>query len=171
MRLCQCRYDDDIGVEEYLPRTPGHMDDINAVCITPDGESVVSVSSDRTIKVWDKDGEEGRCISENFGVITDVDVSPDGESIVTSFWGKKTAVWDRDSGEMEATMVDSGVVLSCIFHPDGKRILTGCQDTTIKVHERRTLPHRLFNRTLMRCYGPRITGVHQCRQMFPLGSW
>ena len=60
------------------------------VSITPDGENVISVSSDRTIKVWSKDGKEGRCITENNGVITDVDVSPDGESIVTSFWGKKT---------------------------------------------------------------------------------
>src|ERR1043166_5022872 len=42
---------------QELRTLAGHSDSVNGVAVTADGRRAVSASSDRTLKIWDLDGE------------------------------------------------------------------------------------------------------------------
>jgi WD40 repeat protein len=68
----------------------GHTDEVNAVAFSPDGTWLVSVSCDRTLRIWD--AATGKPISEPLMGHTDwvwaIAVSPDGTRLVSGSWDK-----------------------------------------------------------------------------------
>jgi DNA-binding beta-propeller fold protein YncE len=110
----------------------------DSVAFSPDGERILTGSSDNTAKVWDaQSGKELLGLIGHSGSVHSVAFSPDGTRIVTG--GDKTArVWDAQSGKELRTLKHLSFVNSVAFSPDGKRILTGSDDKTAKVWDART---------------------------------
>jgi RNA binding exosome subunit len=62
----------------------GHQEEVNSLAVTPDGKSVVSGSSDKTVKVWDlKTGIEILTFKGHKGYIRAVVATPDGKQVVS----------------------------------------------------------------------------------------
>jgi WD40 repeat protein len=62
----------------------GHESGIGDVAISPDGKRIVSVSADKTAKVWDMaNGAELTTLHVHDGMIGSVAFSPDGARIIT----------------------------------------------------------------------------------------
>jgi WD40 repeat protein len=52
---------------------------VNSLSFSPDGKSLASGSSDKTIRIWDpQNGQERTTLSGHSGGITNVVYSPDG---------------------------------------------------------------------------------------------
>ena len=63
----------------------GHLDQINAVVISPDGKTVMSASSDKTIRLWSI--ETGECIKvfkEHDRKVIGLSMSSDGQLVLTN---------------------------------------------------------------------------------------
>jgi WD40 repeat protein/serine/threonine protein kinase len=113
---------------------------------SPDGKRIVSLGSDKSLKLWDAvTGEEIRTFNrpipggldkaaDSWGV-NSLAFSPDGKRIVGDL-EDALKVWDAVTGEELLTLRGhTGRVTSVAFSPDGKRIVSAGRDATVRVWE------------------------------------
>src|SRR5207249_4758791 len=105
----------------------GHKEGIWSVAFSPNGERLVSASTDRTLIIWDvKTGTLLRTISGLMFPVLDVAFSPDGRQIASASenpllgYGVVT-LWDAQTGKEVVSLRDhSGLVHGIAFSPDGR---------------------------------------------------
>ena len=101
-------YDKEICIFKSLPHTAeeiktqeedilllkGHIDNINWAAFSHDGKNIVSVSKDKTIRVWDfLSGECIQVFHDDDDSIWFVDFTPDGRYIITISYYKTIKIW------------------------------------------------------------------------------
>ncbi len=114
---------------------------VKSVAFSPDGQHIVSGSTDRTIRVWNAMTGETAAGSFTLAGHTDyvflesVTLSPDGQHIVSGSSDGTIRVWNAMTGETAAGpfTVHTGPVFSVAFLPDGQHIVSGSADGTICV--------------------------------------
>ena len=82
-------------------RENGHSISVQSVTISPDGKTIVSGSSDETIKIWDI--QSGECLNTLYGhsySVESVAISPDGKTIVSGSGNGTIKIWDIKSGKL-----------------------------------------------------------------------
>jgi WD40 repeat protein len=125
----------------------GRSESVNSVAYSPDGQLLVSGSSDRTIKVWSYDGTFIKSLAIPYdpnAQLTDVRsaaVSPDGTLIAagveeytnqTEFGAVQ--IWRISDGQLVQNFTGySQVVNSVAFSPDGQYLASGSKDRSVKV--------------------------------------
>ncbi|MGK3963275.1 TIR domain-containing protein [Sorangium sp. So ce118] len=113
----------------------GHSAWVTSCALSPDGQRIVSASSDRTLKVWDL--ATGRLLSNLEGHsawVTACALSPDGQRIVSASSDRTLKVWDLATGRLLSTLEGhSAWVTTCALSPDGQRVVSASFDTTLKV--------------------------------------
>jgi WD40 repeat protein len=94
-----------------------HSEDLYSVAFSPDGSKIVSVSKDRTIRIWD------------LGAPRALKIAPP--------WPKLTPVLaclaDALGLLSEKTNAHGYSIRSVVFSPDGTKIVSGSYDGTIRV--------------------------------------
>jgi WD40 repeat protein len=126
--------------------TRTHSDGVNSVAISPDGQTIASASTDKTIKIWRlQDGQLLRTLTGHDGTVGSVAISPNGQSIVSASWDGTIKVWRLRDGELLRTLKNhafrSGItaqeidnrIFSVLITPDGETIVSGNADKTIKI--------------------------------------
>jgi tetratricopeptide (TPR) repeat protein len=112
-----------------------HHTVVNSAQFSPDGQRVVTASSDRTARVWD--AASGKPIGEpmeHTDAVYSAQFSPDGQRVVTASYDKTARLWDGASGKpIGEPMKHEDEVKSAQFSPDGQRVVTGSKDKTAQV--------------------------------------
>jgi len=123
----------------------GHTGEVTGCAVSPDGDSIVSASSDNTLKVWDAHTGAARLtLRGHTGEVTGCAVSPDGDSIVSASDDSTLKVWDAYTGEVRLTLRGhTDRVTGCAVSPDGDSIVSASWDKTLKVWDARTGEARL----------------------------
>ena len=76
---------------------------MNAVALAADGRTIVSGSTDNTIKVWDlKSGDCLRTLGGHSSSVYAVALAVDGRTIVSGSTDNTIKVWDLNVGRMPA---------------------------------------------------------------------
>ena len=119
----------------------GHSGEIwDGVAITPDGKTIVSGSSDKTLKVWDLD--TGHCRATLRGHTESVfglAITPDGKVMISSSGDKTLKVWDLETGKSLATLIGHlSSVWSVAVTRDGRTIISSSDDNTLKMWDLKT---------------------------------
>ncbi|ORY28890.1 WD40 repeat-like protein [Rhizoclosmatium globosum] len=126
-----------IGAEkEWSPFTLlGHSNNVRSVAFSPDSHTVVSGSSDNTVKLWSV--ETGECVKTllgHSGWVNSVAFSPDSKTVVAGSADKTVKLWSVETGECVKTFVGhSSSVVSATFSPDSKFVVSGSVDKTVKL--------------------------------------
>ena len=105
--------------------------------ICPDGQRIVTASSDTTARVWKaSDGQLLATLSGHTGYVEDAKFSPDGQRVVTASHDNTGRVWNASNGQLITTLSDPCSASHCVRHllPDGQRIVTASSDTTARVY-------------------------------------
>src|SRR5205807_2203673 len=99
------------------------------------GERIVSVSGDKTLRIWDAgSGQPLATLSGHQNPVTGCAWSPDGERIVSASWDNTLRIWEARSGQPLATLSGhQDSVSGCAWSPDGERILSASSDGTLAV--------------------------------------
>jgi WD40 repeat protein len=115
----------------------GHVDIINCCSCAPDGATVLSGSSDRTLKLWST--TTGQCLRTLYGHSEDVHscfFSPSGHEICSASYDGTMAMWAMDTGQTRGVLdTDStapGSRSRCACS-SGKCIVSGHVDGTVKM--------------------------------------
>src|SRR5208282_2130821 len=111
---------------------------------SPDGQRVVTASTDQTARVWD--AATGKALSEPMkhdGAVYSAQFSPDGQRVVTASTDQTARVWDAATGKaLSEPMKHDGWVNSAQFSPDGQRVVTASSDKTARVWDVLTITRK-----------------------------
>lgn len=113
----------------------GHADAVLCVAIAPDGQTIVSGSRDKTIKVWNLEtGTEIRTLQGHLDAVNAVAFSDRGNLIASGSSDKTISIWDLQTGESLRTLYGhSDNVDSVIFSPDGQTLASSSGNKIILI--------------------------------------
>ncbi len=118
----------------------GHTEEITSARFSPDGKKVVTVSADKTAKIWDAESGalladlKGHSAKVNFAIF-----SPDGKKIATASSDNNLKIWNTETGLLDTVLSGhKDEILSADFSPDGKKIITASSDGTARLWDAET---------------------------------
>ncbi|MBW4580621.1 MAG: hypothetical protein KME42_13740, partial [Tildeniella nuda ZEHNDER 1965/U140] len=95
------------------------------------GQTIATASGDKTVKLWNRQGQELQTLKGHSGDVLSVSFSPDGQTIATASWDKTVKLWNRQGQELQTLKGHSDYVYSVSFSPDGQTIATASWDSTV----------------------------------------
>ena len=102
---------------------------------TPDGQTLISASGDRTIRLWDvTTGKEKSRFPGHQAKIYSLALSPDGRTLASGGSDQIVRLWEIvSSQEIQQFQGHQGEVRSVSFSPDGRKVASGSEDQTVLV--------------------------------------
>lgn len=129
--------DGHLGQWAYAAPTPlrqmNHGGPVYAVAISRDGKTVVSGSTDQSVRIWDATtGQQRAQLSGHVGAVHSVCLSPDESLIVSSGADRTVRLWDAVGGKpLKQLAVLSETMYSVQMHPNGQIVAAGGADRQI----------------------------------------
>lgn len=132
-------YDADSGKELFL--LLGHTQGLHSLAFNSDGNRLITVSFDQTVKMWDltTNNELLTLSHPSGGPVYGVAFSPDGKWLVTTGQDKTARVWELASGKLIQTLEGhTDFVNSAAFSPDGVLLATSSADRSVTIWDTHT---------------------------------
>ncbi|MBD2168091.1 PQQ-binding-like beta-propeller repeat protein [Calothrix membranacea FACHB-236] len=113
----------------------GHSSFVNAIALTPDGQRVISGSSDNSLKVWNlQTGEELFTLKGHRKPISAIAVTPNGKQVISASRDNTLKVWNLETGnELFTLSGHSSLVNAIAVTPNGKQVISASWGNTLKV--------------------------------------
>ncbi|MBD2295218.1 DnaJ domain-containing protein [Anabaena sphaerica FACHB-251] len=105
--------------------------EVNTLVITPDGKTLISGSSDNTIKIWNLQTGELQCtFTQHSTAVLSIAIHLDGKTIASSSKDGIIKLWNLQTGEILETLSGMSPIT---FSPDGKILVSGGDGRIIKI--------------------------------------
>ena len=110
---------------------------VYSIAISADGQTLVSGGYDKTVRLWDKEGNFIREFQGHEEAVTSVAISEDGQTIVSGSDDKTVRLWDRKGKLIHTLRKHEDKVLSVAISADGQTIVSGGEDGTVRLWDRK----------------------------------
>ncbi|BBD60981.1 WD-40 repeat-containing protein [Nostoc sp. HK-01] len=110
-----------------------NKEEIQQLVFSPDGKTLASISKDKTIKLWNLNGNLLHTLEGHESKVTSVVFSPDGKTLASSSKDKTIKLWDLDGHLLNTYFGHEALVTTVAFSPDGKTLASGSWDNTVRL--------------------------------------
>jgi WD40 repeat protein len=110
-----------------------HTGSVISAMFAPDGDRILTASTDGTARLWDRDGKVFTTLTGHTGRILTAVFAPRGGRILTAATDNTARLWDHDGKPLAILHGHTGPVVSAVFAHDGGRILTASEDRTARL--------------------------------------
>ncbi|MEG4225422.1 AAA-like domain-containing protein [Microcoleus sp. N9_B2] len=122
----------EVKSEDSLFKTlQGHNSAVMNVAFSPNGELIVSVSEDKTAKLWSRDGKLLHTLKGHDSGIWSVAFSPDSQTIATGSNDGMIKLWKSDGTFLANLIGHNAGVKGLAFAADGKTLASASEDKTV----------------------------------------
>ena len=130
----------DFQAGEVIALLKGHNNVISGLAFSPDGNKLISGSSDKTARIWNVRTQRTiHLLKGHKESIYAVAFSPDGRLAVTGSFDETLKLWNSKSGFLIKTLKGhTNALRSVSFTPNGKYLLSGSYDKTIRLWNGKT---------------------------------
>ncbi len=163
--IATCCWVISLGLFAQAPRIvinpQGHAGKVHNLVFTPDGNRLISISEDKTIRVWNaQTGQQIKKFESQIGdgpegMFYASALSPDGKLLAVSGYQVSTEkenyviVIDIEKGEQVATAIGhSDVITSLSFSGSGQFLASGSADGTARIWKMENFPTLITSATL-----------------------
>ncbi|HEY9609689.1 AAA-like domain-containing protein [Allocoleopsis sp.] len=119
------------GTAEFN-RLSGHSSPVLGIDASPDGQLIATGGSDRTVKLWQRDGTLLHALQHPAAVFA-LKFSPDSQRLVTSSVSGSIYLWDRDGKQLKTFQAHSAAIWDIAVSPDGDIIASASEDGTVRL--------------------------------------
>ncbi|MBN3922329.1 WD40 repeat domain-containing protein [Nostoc sp. NMS4] len=125
---------------ECLQTIIGHTDDVDSVIINPDGQTIFSCSSGKTIRLWSlSQRQEISTLQGHSRGINSIAIHPNGQILASGSYDETIKLWDVETRqELRTLTAHSGGVHAIAISPDSRTLISGGADNTVKVWDFQT---------------------------------
>ncbi|ORY52272.1 WD40 repeat-like protein [Rhizoclosmatium globosum] len=118
----------------------GHSRGVKSVAFSTDSKTIVSGSSDKTVKLWSVEtGQLSDTFVGHSESVTSVAFSPDSEIVVSGSRDGTVRLWDVKTGQYLKTFEGHDSTVEAVaFSPDTMTVVSGSYDTTVKLWDLKT---------------------------------
>jgi WD40 repeat protein len=138
-RLASGSRDGSIGLwdgEVLAGKLTGHRGTVTGLCPSPDGETLVSVSDDGTLILWDVATMQPKHQwGGHQGWVTCVAIHPTGDFMLTGSRDATLRCWQMDNGDSSPWYGHVATITAVVFSPDGLQAASSSEDGALKIWE------------------------------------
>lgn len=118
----------------------GHTGAVNYSQFSPDGKKIVTVSADKTVKIWDVlTGSMMADLKKHRAEVKTAQFSADGKKVITASNDSTAKIWDAVSGKLLLDLKEHhDFVTTASFNFSGEKIVTTSFDSTAIIWEAAT---------------------------------
>ena len=118
----------------------GHAGAVRAVAFSPDDATLVTGSSDATVRLWDPaTGRLRRKLTGHTGAVYGVTFSGDGAVLASASADRSVRLWDPESGQLQRQLTGhTDEVTAVAFGPSTEHIATASKDATVRLWDWQT---------------------------------
>ena len=123
------------GKMEVNTMLTGHSSTINDVSFSPnDRNMLVSISSDKTVKLWNLKGIKPPHFRPINGSLGDISISPNGQILATVAADNTIKLWNLNGTLLKQLVAKVSPFSKITFSPDGKYLVSTSSNTDNKKH-------------------------------------
>ncbi|HEV3293785.1 MAG TPA: NB-ARC domain-containing protein, partial [Streptosporangiaceae bacterium] len=122
----------------------GHISEVEAVVVAPDGSWLASGGGDGTVRIWDAaTGRERAALTGHTGGVAVMVVAPDGSWLASGSYDGTVRIWDTATGRERAALKGGtagsfGGVEAVVVAPDGSWLAAASGDGTVRIWDAAT---------------------------------
>ncbi len=111
----------------------GHTGRINALTVSPDGQTIATGSADHTVRLWNAaTGQPKLTLAGSQDELSVLAFAPDGKLIAGGAYDASLNLWGAQTGQLKRTLNQQHAVITALaFAPDGQTLVSCSRDQTV----------------------------------------